>query len=125
MKIPSIAKYIGGVLVGTSIAITAVHSHNNEPLSDLNPKLAQGDKDFDERLSVAEWIPLLARCDENGDGVFSREEYDKTEELLEGTFIEAYHHNVRETGKNFYLAREMMLKSRNSEELLEWMKRSN
>lgn len=74
-------------IIGTALAIVAVHSHNDEPLSDMNPILASGDKNFDNRLSVDEWIKILSSYDINNDGSFSKEEYDETEKLLDGTCI--------------------------------------
>lgn len=121
MKISNIAKYIGATVVGASIAITVIHSHNDEPLSDINPVLSQADKDFDNTLSVQEWIPLLIECDKNKDRRFSSEEYEEAEKLLDGTSIESYHYNIRKTRNNFYTAREMMTQGPNSKEYLEWL----
>lgn len=121
MKIPRSAKYIGAGLISSAIAITVVHSYKDEPLSDINPALASADENFDNRVSVDEWVGLLSKYDKDENGQFSREEYDETEGLLDNTFIESYHHNIRETINNFHLARSLMVYGKDSNELKDWI----
>lgn len=107
MKISKIAKYIGLGILSTSLVTVVIHSHNDEPLSDINKELATADTDNDNILTVDEWVRLLSKYDKNNDGQFSQDENKEAEKLLEGTFIESYHYNIRKTVNNFYLAREL------------------